>query len=64
MAKTSLNDKERDTLSEANREFIVYGSTMKKCPRCGKPLVYQIVGTKEITRCTDGNCIMLLAVGI
>jgi len=64
MAKTSLNDVERDTLSQANREFIEYGSTIKKCPRCGKPLVYQIVGTKEITRCADGNCIMLLAVGI
>jgi len=64
MAKTNLNDKERDILSEANREFIEYGSTIKKCPRCGKTLVYQIVGTKEITRCSDGNCIMLLAVGI
>ena len=64
MAQTDLNKSERDTLSEANHEFIIYGNTMKKCPRCGKPLVYQIVGTKEITRCADGNCIMLLAVGI
>jgi len=64
MAETSINDSERNTLSEANREFIKYGNTMKKCPRCGKPLIYQIVGTKEITRCADGNCIMLLAVGI
>ena len=64
MAITSISDKERDALSEANHEFIEFGSTMKKCPRCGKPLIYQIVGTKEITRCADGNCIMLLAVGI
>ena len=64
MAETSLNDNERNTLSEANREFIEYGNTMRKCPRCGKPLVYQIVGTKEITRCADGNCIVLMAVGI
>ncbi|MCL1872921.1 MAG: hypothetical protein FWF85_02255 [Clostridiales bacterium] len=64
MADTNLNNNERDILSEANRDFIEYGSTIKKCPRCGKPLVYQIIGTKEITRCSDGNCIMLLAVGI
>jgi len=64
MAEIRLNDNERNTLSEANREFIKYGNTMRKCPRCGKPLIYQIVGTKEITRCADGNCILLLAVGI
>jgi len=64
MAITELNIKESDILTEANREFIKYGNTSKKCPRCGRPLVYQIVGTKEITRCADGTCIMLLSVGI
>ena len=64
MAITELNSKESDALAEANREFVQYGNTSQKCPRCGKPLIYQIVGTKEITRCVDGTCIMLLSVGI
>ena len=64
MAIVKLDEKERNVLSEASREFIEYGSTAQKCPRCGKPLVYQIVGTKEITRCADGKCVVLLSVGI
>ena len=64
MAITELNSKESDVLNKANREFIQYGNTSQKCPRCGKALIYQIVGTKEITRCADGTCIMLLSVGI
>ena len=64
MATMKLDDKEISILNKANGEFVQFGSTAQKCPRCGKPLVYQIVGTKEITRCADGKCIMIMSVGI
>lgn len=55
---------EYDVLDFASRQFIKFGKTEIKCPRCGKPLTYEIKGSVEIVRCTDPTCIKSIRRGI
>ncbi|GHU36738.1 hypothetical protein FACS1894105_07610 [Clostridia bacterium] len=54
---------ETETLFKAQRDFIKYGKTDIKCPRCGKKLNHYCEGSEE-TSCGDPNCIGIIVRGI
>lgn len=55
---------EYDTLNRAVRQFLQTGKIQLKCPRCGKPLIYETNGSVEIIRCTNPACIKSVRRGI
>ena len=63
MAKTITNN-EYDVLNLAVAEMLKNGKITLKCPRCGKPLIYEERESLEIIRCEDKNCIKSIRRGI
>ena len=57
-------EKEAEVLLEAQGDFIEKGETDKKCPRCGRQLVYEAEPSWEMTHCKDQHCIGVVAKGI
>lgn len=55
---------EYDVLNRAAADCLSKGSTELKCPRCGKKLVYETLGSLEIIRCEDKTCIKSIRRGI
>lgn len=64
MANNQMTASEYDILNMAVSEFIKCGRITLKCPRCGKPLVYEINGSVEIIRCENPSCIKSIRRGI
>lgn len=63
MAK-SITQNEYKVLDSAVAEMLKNGKITLKCPRCGKPLIYEERGSMEIIRCKDINCIKSIRRGI
>lgn len=59
-----VTDREYDVLNKAVAEFLKNGKIELKCPRCGKPLVYESFGSVEIIRCKNPSCIKSIRRGI
>ena len=55
---------ENKTLKEASGEYLNTGKITRVCPRCGKPIIYEEIGTRYITRCEDKDCIGRVLIGI
>lgn len=55
---------EYDILNRAVSQFNENGKIDLRCPRCGKPLVYEVIGAIEIVRCQDAQCIKSIRRGI
>lgn len=60
----SITQTEYDVLNKAAIELLKTGITKLRCPRCGKPLIYEQKGSWEIIRCEDENCIKSIGRGI
>ncbi len=60
----SISQTEYDVLSKAAVELLKTGKTPIRCPRCGKPLIYEQKGSWEIVRCEDENCLRSIGRGI
>ena len=63
MAK-QITMNEYDVLGKAVSEYAEKGKITLKCPRCGKPLIYETFGSLEIIRCEDKTCIKSIRRGI
>lgn len=59
-----ITNQEYDILNRAVVEFLKSGTITLKCPRCGKPLIYEKYGSVEIVRCENPNCIKSIRRGI
>lgn len=59
-----ITPKEYKILDLAVSELLQNGKITAKCPRCGKPLVYEEKGSMEIIRCEDLSCIKSIRRGI
>lgn len=59
-----ITAKEYDVLNQAVTEFLKLGRIDLKCPRCGKPLVYETRGSIEIIHCENPACIKSVRRGI
>lgn len=59
-----ITDGEYNVLNKAVSEFLKSGKIELKCPRCGKPLVYENFGSIEIIRCENPSCIKSIRRGI
>lgn len=59
-----ITNVEYAALNKAASQFIRTGKTELKCPRCGKPLVYETRGSVEIIRCQNPECIKSIRRGI
>lgn len=59
-----ITQNEYNVLNQAAIELLKTGRTKQRCPRCGKPLVYEEKGSWEIIRCEDKNCIKSIGRGI
>ena len=59
-----ITTNEYKVLDFAVSELLHNGKITVKCPRCGKPLVYEEKGSMEIIRCEDLSCIKSIRRGI
>lgn len=59
-----ISTSEYEALNRAVVEFLNKGIITLKCPRCGKPLVYETKGSMEIIRCENETCIKSIRRGI
>lgn len=59
-----ITAQEYDILNKAVVEYLKNGKITLRCPRCGKPLVYEICGSMEIVRCENSACIKSIRRGI
>ncbi len=59
-----ITNSEYDVLNRAVSEFLKSGRIELKCPRCGKPLVYETFGSVEIIHCENPSCIKSIRRGI
>lgn len=59
-----ITKQEYDLLNNAVSEFIRNGKISLTCPRCGKTLIYEKIGSLEIIRCEDTSCIKSIRRGI
>ena len=57
-------DKEYATLQTAMGEYLHTGKITTPCPRCGKELVFERNGTRDMTHCQDPDCIGMVLIGI
>lgn len=64
MKTNQITASEYDVLNMAVTEFIRDGKITLRCPRCGKPLVYELNGSIEIIRCENPACIKSIRRGI
>ncbi|MBE6845587.1 MAG: hypothetical protein E7508_07755 [Ruminococcus sp.] len=55
---------EYEVLNKAAAEYLKNGKIDLKCPRCGKPLIYESFGSLEIIRCEDKTCVKSIRRGI
>ena len=55
---------ECETLEMAMGEHLRTGKIETPCPRCGKDLVFERNGTRDITHCQDSDCIGMVLIGI
>lgn len=60
----SITEKEYRVLDSAVSQLLTDGKITLRCPRCGKPLVYEEKGTLEIIRCEDISCVKSIRRGI
>lgn len=60
----NISNVEYEALNTAVTEFISTGKITLRCPRCGKPLVYETKGSLEIIRCENESCIKSIRRGI
>ena len=60
----SITQNEYKTLDLAVAELLKTGKITLRCPRCGKPLIYEEKGSMEIIRCEDVNCVKSIRRGI
>ena len=58
------NDEERNALRIAMGEYLHTGDIKTTCPRCGKALVFERQGTRDLTHCEDPKCIGMVLIGI
>ena len=63
MANT-ITQKEYSILNKAATDLLKTGKTSIRCPRCGKPIIFEEKGSWEIVRCEDNNCIKSIGRGI
>ncbi len=63
MAK-AMTQNEYNALNAAVAELLQSGTITSKCPRCGKPLIYEEKGSMEIVRCEDLTCVKSIRRGI
>ena len=59
-----ITTQEYDVLNKAVSEFLKDGRTHLKCPRCGKPLIYETIGSIEIIHCENPSCVKSVRRGI
>ncbi len=59
-----ITSKEYKVLDSAVAELLENGKITLKCPRCGKPLIYEERGSLEIIHCEDLNCVKSIRRGI
>ena len=64
MANQVVTQKEYAVLNEAVRQFLQDGKIELKCPRCGKPLVYEVKDSLEIIHCQNPECVKSIRRGI
>ena len=54
----------RIVLKTAMGEYLHTGKITTPCPRCGKDLVFERNGTRDMTHCQDPDCIGMVLIGI
>ena len=59
-----ITENEYEILNLAVSELLKNGEITLKCPRCGKPLIYEEKGSLEIIRCEDRGCVKSIRRGI
>jgi hypothetical protein len=59
-----MNKHDYAVLDRALLQQNTVGVIEESCPRCGKPIVYELTDSREIIRCEDDNCIFEILYGI
>lgn len=59
-----ITTQEYDVLNKAVVEYLKTGKITLRCPRCGKPLVYETRGSMEVVHCENPACIKSIRRGI
>ena len=54
---TNTTIKEHKFLVSAENDFVQYGETKKKCPRCGNNIIMEDKGTSYSVKCKTKDCI-------
>ena len=59
-----ITESEYEIFMSAANDFLINGSTSRKCPRCGKEILCEHYGTSYIIKCKSDNCIKIVSRGI
>ena len=57
-------DYEYEMLQNAMGEYLATGEITTPCPRCGKELVFERNGTRDLTHCVDPDCVGMVLIGL
>ncbi len=54
-----MTEQEMNILDSTGMDFLRYGKTATKCPRCGKEIELIRSGSSYTIKCVDDDCIAL-----